>query len=361
MTDFFEIDFLDVEAKKSGDAISLRYCINGQHHIHVVDGGYKATGEKLVEHIRKYYGNPNTIDRVILTHNDGDHAGGLSQILEEFEVKELWMLRPWDYSSELLPRFARFTTVEGLSKRLREIYPNIASLEELAIQKKIPILTPFQGAAIGAFQVLSPSKSTYLDLIVESEKTPEEVSKAEDRGSVASYFVEKAAAVIRFVQSIWGIESFSSEETSAENEMSVVQFAEIAGKKILLTGDVGRRGLKEAADYSPSIGLSLPGIDRFQVPHHGSRRNVSTDLLNRWLGDPKPIKPGNGETTFTAIISAAKEDEDHPRKAVVRAMIHRGGFVSSTQGQNIRTAQNAPARENWNPVSPLPYPDEQEE
>lgn len=29
MVDFFEIDFLDVESKKSGDAIPLRYSIDG--------------------------------------------------------------------------------------------------------------------------------------------------------------------------------------------------------------------------------------------------------------------------------------------------------------------------------------------
>lgn len=360
MGDYFEIDFLDVETKKSGDAIAIRYSIAGTTTIHVVDGGFQATGDKLVKYIRTHYGNPKVIDRVVLTHNDGDHAGGLSQVFEEFEVKELWMLRPWEYAGELLPRFARYTSEENLRKRLKEAYPNIAALEEIATKKKVPILAPFQGASIGAFRVLSPSKATYLDLVVESEKTPQEAGQAQDRSSIASYLVEKAAAVIEFVRSMWGDESFPSDGTSAENEMSIVQFAEIAEQKILLTGDVGRRGLDEAADFAPSIGLALPGIHRFQVPHHGSRRNVSTEVLNRWLGDPLPQKPKEGEEKFTTVISAAKEDEDHPRKAVVRAMIHRGGKVATTQGQDIRSSQGAPAREGWVAVSPLPYPEEQE-
>lgn len=66
--------------------------------------------------------------------------------------------------------------------------------------------------------------------------------------------------------------------------MSVVQYANLHGHRILLTGDAGRAGLAEAADYAPFAGLALPGIDRFQVPHHGSRRNVSTEILDRWLG-----------------------------------------------------------------------------
>ena len=42
------------------------------------------------------------------------------------------------------------------------------------------------------------------------------------------------------MKSLWGNEVFSEEETSAENEMSVVQYAKLCGKKILLTGDAGR-------------------------------------------------------------------------------------------------------------------------
>ncbi|MET4121975.1 beta-lactamase superfamily II metal-dependent hydrolase [Bradyrhizobium sp. JR1.5] len=61
--------------------------------------------------------------------------------------------------------------------------------------------------------------------------------------------------------------------------MSVVQFAYLNGHKIVLTGDAGRSALTEAAEFAPQAGLYLPGVDRFQVPHHGERRNVSTELL----------------------------------------------------------------------------------
>ena len=51
MPDFFEIDFLDVESHKSGDAISMRYQINGITTIHITDGGYQATGESLAKNL----------------------------------------------------------------------------------------------------------------------------------------------------------------------------------------------------------------------------------------------------------------------------------------------------------------------
>ena len=66
MSDFFEIDFLNIESKKSGDAILLRYSIGGIPRIHIPDGGFQDTGDKIVKHIKNYYGNPRRIDAVIV-------------------------------------------------------------------------------------------------------------------------------------------------------------------------------------------------------------------------------------------------------------------------------------------------------
>ncbi|MHC2440286.1 ComEC/Rec2 family competence protein [Bradyrhizobium sp. USDA 4451] len=356
MADYFEIDFLDVEAKSSGDAICVRYELNGQTFIHVVDGGYQSTGEKVVNFINKYYGNPKRIDHVVATHNDGDHAGGLQRVLEDFEVGALWMLRPWTYAAELLPRFKRYKTVEGLEKALKEAYSNLATLEEIALRRKIKIYEPFQGATVGAFQVMAPTRSRFLDLVVSSEKTPDEKGLLETARDAVVRVVKEAAALVK---AAWGDEYFPAGETSNENEMSVVQYAYLNKSKILLTADTGRGGLQEVIDYAPLAGLVLPGINRFQVPHHGGRHNVTTELLDKILGERKATQ--DGKTTFSAIISSAKADEDHPRKSVVRAMHHRGAQVISTEGSNKRTSANAPDRDDYSPAEGLPYPEEQED
>ena len=346
MSDYFEIDFLDVEAKDSGDAIPLRYKIGYETRIHVTDGGFQKTGDKVVEHIEKYYDNPDTIDAVIVSHSDRDHAGGLCTVLENFEVSELWMLRPWLYADELIDQFAYYRNLENLANKLKEIYSNISELEEIAEEKDIPIFEPFQGENIGDFTVLAPTKERYLELVVESEKTPKPAKKAVSR-------------TLSLAKAKWGEEAFSTEGTTHENEMSVIQYVNLCDQKIVLTADAGCMALAEAADYAPTAGLSLPGIDRFQVPHHGSRRNGSTEILDLWLGEILPEQPEVG--TFTAIISASKEDEDHPRKTVVRACIHRGAKVVSTEGKDIRTSYNAPVRDGWTATTPLDYPEEQED
>jgi len=359
MPDYFEIDFLKIDSNKSGDAIAVRYEKGNLTWIHVIDGGYQDTGKQLVQHINEFYNNPGYIDYVVASHPDGDHAGGLRTVLDTFQVGQLWMLRPWLYADELIYRFSRFKSVDNLIKRLKEIYPNIAALEEIAEKNGITIYEPFQGARIGEFVVLAPTKSRYLDLVVESDKTPESLKEAEP--SIQRSFgllLEKAVTLFR---ALWGEESFSSEETSPENNMSVIQYANLCNEKILLTADAGRDALWEAIEYAPYAGLPLPGINRFQVPHHGSRRNVSTEVLDSLFGERLTSKPNNGDGTFTAIVSAAERDEHHPKKAVIRALIHRGANVYTTEKDNLRSGHNAPDREGWSTATPVEYPEQQEE
>lgn len=356
MDDFYEIDFLNVGDSKSGDAIAIHYSYNGKMHIHVTDGGFQDTGDTIIEHINKYYGNPSYIDAVVVTHPDGDHTVGLRKLFDKYKIGELWMLRPWLYADELIDRFIRFTSTDNLIKRLKDLYPNIAVLEDLANKHDVPIREPFQGEHIGDFIVLNPTRAFYLDLIVESEKTPEPTRIEQ---SSFRQILEKALALVR---AAWGQETFPEEDTSAENNMSVIQYANLCGKKILLTGDAGRAALGKAAEYAPYIeGLSLPGIDCIQVPHHGSRHNVSSEILDQWLGPKLSSQQDEGNSKFTAIVSAAKRDENHPRKSVIRAFIHRGGKVITTGGNCICTSYNAHEREGWVPVHAVPYPDKEEE
>ena len=90
-------------------------------------------------------------------------------------------------------------------------------------------------------------------------------------------------------------------------------------RKILLTGDVGPVGLMEAAHYAYSRGLLSPP-DCIQIPHQGSRRNVTPAVLNVWLGAPNGGTPRRG----TAMVMVGAKKKDHPRKKVKNAFIRRG-------------------------------------
>lgn len=108
----------------------------------------------------------------------------------------------------------------------------------------------------------------------------------------------------------------------------------------------------EAEDFQP-------GDFKFvQVPHHGSRRNVGPSILDRMLG-PK----GQTSRHSVAYASVPKKNPEHkfPAKKVTNAFYRRGYNVHVTQGQAIRHKYDAPDRESWTTLEPLPFYREVEE
>ena len=349
MTDFIEIDFIEAGDSGSGDAIAIRRRLNGLDYFHVVDGGYADDGMKLVSHLRRFYGVRDHIHHVVLTHPDGDHATGLETVLSHFQVGCLWMKRPWKHVVDLMPMFRRYQDCDRLVARLKRDFPKVADLEALAIERRIPVSDAFAGAQIGDFTVLSPSRDRYLQLVVESDRTPvPDVDWASFFGALAS-------------PAAWGEENLKGDThgTSAENETSIVQFADVCGQKVLLTGDAGVRALTDARWCAHHMGMSLFPLDWFQVPHHGSRRNLSSDVLDAWLGQrlAGPLQ----SPTLHAIISANRKDPDHPKKAVVRALIHRGRRVFQTARTLGMGSAAAPVRQYWSAAPSLAYPTSQED
>lgn len=266
----YEIEFLAVgNGEKSGDAIVIRWEESQDNYkVMVVDGGTKESGQKIVDHIKTYY-DTTYVDYVVNSHPDQDHASGLKVVLDELTVGELWIHRPWNYTKQILDHFhdGRMTE-KSLKEKLQKNFSFVYPLEELALEKSIPIREPYQGSIIGIFEVLSPAKDWYLyDLIPQFNKTP----------LAKNIFVETYDSVkervLNWIDEDLDIETLSEDgETSADNESSTVLYANIDNRGILLTGDSGVQALDKAYNYKSEIAENLKFI---QVPHHGSRRNVS--------------------------------------------------------------------------------------
>jgi beta-lactamase superfamily II metal-dependent hydrolase len=93
------------------------------------------------------------------------------------------------------------------------------------------------------------------------------------------------------------------------------------------------------------------------MPHHGSRRNASSAILDRILG------PINGGQSGVSYVSVAEEaDAKHPSPRVANAYARRGYKVIQTAGRAIcNSSPDAPARAGWGPVEPLGPMDESDE
>ena len=322
----YEIDFLRA-GDGNGDAIVMRWAADkfSNFFINVIDGGFSDTGDQIIDHIGQHFSPDAVIANVVLTHADNDHACGLIKVLEHerFTVNGLWMNRPWDYVDYVLDKFHGLYTREGLIKKMREMHPNLVELERIANAKGIQIYAPLQGAEIGPFKVLAPSRERYIRLIPDFDKIPQSYAEAATLGSLLG---DAIRAVTEAVKERLDLETLDEvpPATSASNESSVVQMATFGDKRILLTADVGPEGMNEAAEFAQSLSFFIqPTL--VQIPHHGSRRNVTPSVLNRWLGTYPAQNVGS------AVASVGKDQWRYPRKKVSNAFTRRGYSVCATR------------------------------
>jgi beta-lactamase superfamily II metal-dependent hydrolase len=297
----FQIDFLPVDSgEKSGDAITARIRKNGIDKIYVIDGGTKDSGAKIVEHIQKYY-NTSRVDYLINTHPDSDHSSGLSVVVENLNIGEIWLHQPWDITDEVIDfiKDGRITE-NSLSERLEESLKQASALKDLANDRGIPLFEPYRGTNIGDFTVLSPSKSWYRELLKTFRPMPETTL---EKSSTLKEFARKSIEGIYKIFENWNIETLSQEaSTSSENESSVVLYANLFSNPILLTGDAGVQSLTRAYNYArKSLDIDISDCVFYQVPHHGGRHNVTPELLNKIIG---PILPKDTPANKLAYISS---------------------------------------------------------
>ncbi|MBI5707277.1 MAG: MBL fold metallo-hydrolase [Armatimonadetes bacterium] len=346
----YQLDFLPVgDDSKGGDAICFRYWADdiGQF-VGVIDGGTKATGQMLVDHIREFY-ETETVDLVICTHPHVDHSAGLSFVLEQLDVNLLMMHLPWEHSDDILHLFhdGRITAT-SLSERIKQGLQGIHDLYELSLEHEIPIVEPFTGAETSSpfVTILGPTLPDYQALLPLFTSTPQAASLG-----VALKDTFKSAA--SWFKETWDADELVDpvEGTGPENNSSVVTLLYLDKKKMLLTGDAGVPALTAVCDICDRARITLGDFDFVQIPHHGSKRNVGPTILNRLVG---PIV-GDTQKRFTAMVSVPRSGEPkHPSRRVTNAFNRRGATVSKTCGQTVCHGAWQ-MRSGWSAVIPVPF------
>jgi beta-lactamase superfamily II metal-dependent hydrolase len=349
----YEIDFHPIEktgeaGSKSGDAITVRFIdALGTQRVVVIDGGYKYTGEALVEHIKTRYGT-DYIDLVISTHPDQDHINGLATVLEQLRIGQLLIHRPHDHAADV----SEYSNIEVID-----------ALIGYAEDNDIEVIEPFSGLTgfHGALRILGPSVAYYEEQLRQDlSKSLEEKSllKASAGGFWQGSVVGKAADLLDRVISYLPIETLTDDDqNSPRNNTSVITLLTIDGKQLMLTGDAGIESLTYACDvYENHAGeFSDAPLTFFQAPHHGSKRNLGPSILNRILG-----KPGDAFSEPTCFISSAKADVKHPSPKVTNALKRRDGRVCATEGDNLLHHSGGNDR-GWGPATPIPALDEDDD
>ena len=352
----YEFDFLAVgDESKSGDAIALRWGDlrgNDGQFITVIDGGFKESGEKLVALIRRYYGNPRAIDLVVSTHPDADHIGGLSHVLEEFEVKTLWLHQPWEHNNIASQFRDKRVTDHSIGERLKESCEAAWELFKKAESEGTAVEEPFVGLSTnvehgGCLRVLGPTEGYYEELLTDFDGMP-------DTATAGQAVAQSAKDLLNRLKELWDDDSIGNDgETSAKNNSSVILEFVYDEKRFLFTADAGIPALQNAC------GLAGKETLRFvQIPHHGSRRNVGTDMLNDLVGEivGKGLPHGqSSKISAYASCAANNPEHKHPSKRVLNAFKRRGCNCYTTEGQNIWRYCNAPDRKGYSTMEPCEF------
>ena len=358
----YEIDFLPVgDGSRSGDAICLRYSYDAGNswQVGVIDGGTKNSGEELCKHIREYY-KTETVNFLISTHPDQDHASGLTTVLEQITVEKVIMHCPWDYIDHIFEAVNDGrVTKESLRRRLIEGHPYAYELYETALTLGIQIYHPFSdnnNYGVPGLSIIGPSADFYLKQLIDFRSIND---ITEDQDQDINLIDELAKAIrktVNWISETWNEEKLVDPEadaTSAENSSSVISYFDLDGHRFLFTADAGVAALHHAADKMESLGLPLRSFKFVQAPHHGSKRNIGPTVLNRLIGEPALF---GTETNYTTYISAAVEGEPkHPNKRVVNAFIRRGGKVIATQGTAKCLSPGGAPDRGWGNAEPLPF------
>jgi len=263
------------------------------------------------------------------------------------------------HAEQILPLFrSRRWQVENLRRELRLAYPYVTELLDLARARDVPVYGPFQGQRIGPFSVLSPTPAMYESLLPQFRDTP-----PPDREllSQLGHWIQGigrrvAQATRMIVPEDWYTETLlDGGITSAENESSVVLYGRVGHGGVLFTADAGLKALYEAAKYADANNLAISeGLWIFQVPHHGSRNNISPAALNYYLG--RVVAEG-GHRSPQCVVSAGPNDPTHPRQVVVNALIRRGCDVVTTKSEAVLFQCGVSGRPGFTTMQPLSFSD----
>jgi len=281
-----ELTFLDA---RQGDAIWVRW---GQGRQLLVDMGTSGTGRALADRFRALPEDQRAFELLVVTHVDTDHIGGvLTGLVDPDEpvpvtFADVWF-NGWEHLNGLVPADERSALepmggVQGelLTTWLRDHAWNDAFGRAAVIRtdSTLPRVELPDGLTI---TVLAPVLERLTDLVPEWQLA---VAAALEKGTltdVSPGLEPMGPSTAPTLESAVDLALLSEDpfkvDGSKANAASIALVLEHNGKRALLTGDataselLGGLALLGAGERVP--------LDLVKLPHHGSRNNVSRELV----------------------------------------------------------------------------------
>jgi beta-lactamase superfamily II metal-dependent hydrolase len=301
---------IDMLALGDADSLLISRWANGNATRILVDGGYA----RHAEDVRRFLAERNIshIDHVVSSHFHSDHAEGLVDLVQDQSLTfgEAWVHLPENHVD--MNAVGRALKKTGTLKESRLITASIDTERQLVAAlraRRIKITEPFQGRSIDWLSICGPAEHFYEQLLAHFEDVDKIMKLDEERGRrEARDLIEKTAARRG---GTFDDQLLADPKTGHENDSSTILFGVFDGHRVLLTADAGAKALGQALLYK-----EIDNLHWMQIPHHGSRYNITRDLIQRF-------RPNIGN------ISAGGAG-NHPHNAVVRAFKEAGTTLFST-------------------------------
>jgi hypothetical protein len=259
-----------------GDCILLEYGDSSAPHRVLVDGGTPATWKPLGTYLRALPEEQRNFELLVVTHVDADHIGGALALFDD-SVKGLSFDDIWFNGYRHLTELEDQGPVQG-ERLTTHLWPRIARWNKAFDGKAVVVES--QGELPtkelpGGLQLtlLSPTRAKLAALLPKWEKACakagldpqveppprpeglEPMGGLDVNGLVASAFVE---------------------DTAEANGSSIAFIASYGGRKVLFGADAHPTVLAASIARLPG---GTVAIDAFKLSHHGSKHNVSDELL----------------------------------------------------------------------------------
>jgi len=264
-----------------GDSLWIEYGDEEKKNKILIDGGLKATKQKILELINRLPEDERVIELLVISHIDQDHIEG---ILEFFDMEEMpvRIKSVWFNGYHHLDNEEDFGAVQGerltaaILKKEFSWNPEFNGLAIAVPQSGIPPVIKLEGGM--KLTLLSPTleKLRLLKPVWEKEvskaglipgfgyEEPEEVDDEESFGTGILNVEELAAAAF-------------NEDKREGNGSSIAFIADYEDKSVLFCADAHPTVLLESFEKT---GRPNYNFDMIKISHHGSHKNTGPKFLN---------------------------------------------------------------------------------
>ncbi|HZD16646.1 MAG TPA: MBL fold metallo-hydrolase [Actinomycetota bacterium] len=351
---------MEVLPARQGDAILVEYGADeaAAHRI-LVDGGTPGTKADLRARLLELGTPPIRFELLVITHVDGDHIGGVLELLENdpgiATFDDVWF-NAWRHlpANEVEP----LGPVQG--ERLTTWLDRHGTPWNLAFDARavavpdegdLPTIALPEGMRA---TVLSPGTSELAALRPVWEREVREAGLEPGTPYTEAAEIPATVAALGPPPTPEDVERWaatpSSEDGSEANGASISMLLELEGRSALLTGDAHSAPLVRGVDRLLGVrGAERLEVGVFKLPHHGSRRNVSTELIGRVRADAYVFSTngalyGHPDLEAVARVALAADDARLCFNYDDRAGIWREPGLVDELGYILETPTEGPLR-----------------